>query len=262
MGSVAPSADSTSDLGDFHFGPGLTVQGATPADAGPVAKKPGFFKRINTADPETGLSTVDKFDRFGASLQDISDGGDRAKDVEARGKAGMLKSQQAKLSAQIDAMFPDDPQLRFLLKTNPDKATAALADVYKSHHEAANVSAGDSRVFGDPSHGGSTYMAPKYGEADGYGYKIGPDGFEWGDQRDATHQEVETGRHNRQAEVHDQGQLEVARGNLGVARGNLGLSRERLNFDRSGGASGGDAGGGSLDHMSTEQLLAILRNAQ
>jgi hypothetical protein len=268
MGSIEPETSapdySTSDLGDFHFGPGLSVQGATPDQAGPVAKKPGFLERWTTPDAETGLSKTDALRQFGARLQDISDGGDRSKEFDAQAKAGMLKTQQAKLSAQIDALFPDDPQMRFLLKTNPEKATAALADVYKSHHEAANVGAGDSRVFGDPAHGGSTYMAPKYGEADGYGYKIGPEGFEWGDQRGKTYGEAETGRHNLQTEANDRGQLGVAQGNLGVARGHLGVARERLNFDRAGGAggAGGDAGGGGIDHMSTEQLLALLRNAQ
>ncbi len=232
-GLLSATDAAMSDLGDFKFGPGLTVQGQTPATAPGVPKAPGFFKRINTADAETGLSTVDKWDRFGGRLQDISDGGSRAATVDAQAKGRIGLAEKKALAAQIDALYPDDPQMAFLLKANPEAATKALSDVYKSHHEAANVGAGDTRVFGDPTRGGTTFMAPKYGVEDGYSYEIGPDGFDWGDQRGQTHGEVETGRHNREGEVVSRGQLEVSRRNAGTSAGHLGLARDRLDFDRS-----------------------------
>lgn len=266
--------EAASDLGDFRLTPtrggGLMSQAATAANQyAPVApeapaKKPGFMTRINTPDEATGYSTVDKWDRFGSTLMDIGDGGDRAAKVEATAAGRVAQGKNKLLMAQIDEMFADDPRMRFLLKANPEKATAAMADVYKSANETRVVGKGSSVGNAD----GVQWMAPEYGQADGYGYKIDEDGFNWGDQRGQTHQETETGRHNRESERLGFGNLGVAQGQLGVSQGNLGLSRERLNFDRfkdgrDGGAGGGGGlGSGGLSGMSTDQLIAALRGAR
>lgn len=261
-----------SDLGDFRLTSrrgGLMAEPASIANeyaaTAPEApnKKPGFFTRINTPDEVTGFSTVDKWDRFGSTLMDINDGGDRAAAVNATAAGRVSQSKNKLLMAQIDELFADDPRMRFLLKANPEKATAAMADVYKSQNETRVVGEGSS--VGDAE--GVKWMAPKYGQADGYGYKVDEDGFEWGDQRGQTHQETETGRHNRESERLGFGNLGVAQGQLGVSQGNLGLSRERLNFDRfkdgrDGGAAGGGGGAGGLSGMSTDQLIAALRGAR
>lgn len=75
---------------------------------------------------------------------------------------------------------------------------------YGSNYEAANVGAGDSRVFGN---GRETYTAPKIGVDGGFGYTQTPEGIEWGDQRGQNYSEAtaegtlaETGRHNRATE--------------------------------------------------------------
>lgn len=273
--SGAPGAvegDPGSDLGDFRLTPsrgGLMVQAATAANQyAPVTpeapvKKPGFMTRINTPDEATGFSTVDKWDRFGSTLMDIGDGGDRAAKVEAAaaGRAGQYKNKL--LMAQIDEMFADDPRMRFLLKANPEKATAAMADVYKSANETRVVGKGSSVGDGE----GVKWMAPEYGQADGYGYKIDGEGFNWGDQRGQTHQETETGRHNLETERLGEGNLGVAQGNLGVSQGHLGVARQRLDFDRFkedrdfGGRSMGGASAG-LEGMSTADLVAALRGGR
>lgn len=229
-----------------------------PAEAA-TAKKPGFFARINDVDDETGMSTVDKFDRFGASLQDISDGGDRAKDVDALAAGRLGKAKQTALAAQIDQLFPGDEnaQMRFLLKAQPEKAAGALADVWKSKNEATTLSKGQRRSAG----GQVIDEMPDYGVDGGYAWERGADGFNWGDQRGLTHAEVEAGRHNLEQEKLGYGNLGVARQNAGTSAGHLGLGRDRLNFDRAGGVGGVNDGGGG-GGMSTEELLAALRGAR
>lgn len=73
-----------------------------------------------------------------------------------------------------------------------------------TNYEAANVSGGDSRTFGN---GRATFTAPKIGVDGGFGYTQTPEGIEWGDQRGQNYDEVtaegtlaETGRHNRATE--------------------------------------------------------------
>lgn len=258
------AAAPRSDLGDFRLsaGPGgvssLPADASTPYVAAPA--RPGFLDRINTRDDATGMSAVDKWDRFGGMLMDLDDGGDRAAkaDAAAAGRAATTKNKA--LMAQIDQLFADDPRMRFLLKANPEAATKALADVYKSANETRVV--GEGSAVGDGA--GAKWTAPKYGVQDGYGYQIGPGGVDWGDQRGQTHQEAETERHNRRSEDLGFGNLDVARGNLGVAQGNLGVSRERLNFDRfkDGRDAGSAGGGGDLSSMSTADLIAALRGAR
>lgn len=260
-GLMPDAADlAASDVGDFKFGPGLSVEGATPANSAGVPKPPGFFKRITTADPLTGMSTVDKWDKFGARLQDISDGGDRAKAVDTTAADRISKSRQALLNQQIDQLYPDDPKMRFLLKANPEKATAALADVYKTRNEAYTLGEGQRRG----ADGHMIDYAPKTGVTDGYAWQTGPGGqVQFGQQRGQTYGEVETGRHNRAGENIDFGQLGVARQNAGTAGGHLELARDRLDFDRTGGVAGAaGGGGGGLAGMSTADLIAALRGAR
>jgi hypothetical protein len=251
---------SMSDLGDFKFGADMAVQGVRPdggvgTGAAP-AKQPGFLTRMNAVDSATGMSKVDQFGRFGAQLQDIGDGGNRA-DAYAKTAAGRVSTaKQTLLNSQIDELFGDDPKMRFLLKANPEKATAAIADVYKSRNETRTVAPGASVGNGE----GPRWMAPEYGQADGYGYRVDQGGFRWGDQRGPTHSEQETGRHNRRSEELGFGNLGVAQGGLGVSRGNLGVARDRLNFDREKAGAGG--GGGAIDNMTPAELLALLRDAR
>lgn len=267
-GQLPASADlAMSDLGDFKFGPGLSVQGTTPANSVGVPKPPGFFKRINTADATTGLSAVDRWDKFGAKLQDISDGGDRASAVDKTAADRISKSRQAMLNQQIDQLYPDDPKMRFLLKANPEKATAALADVFKSRNEAYTLGEGQRRG----ADGHMIDYAPKTGVTDGYSYVTGPDGqVTFGAQRGRTYGETETGRHNLETERLglgnldvSRGQLDVSRQNAGTAGGHLAVARDRLDFDRSGGVAGANGGGGAggLSGMSTADLVAALRGA-
>lgn len=185
--------------------------------------KKGFFEGLREVDEETGMSKLDRFDRFGARLQDISDGGDRALDFDKMASGRVAKARQADLAAQIDSLFPNDPRMRFLLKANPEKATEALASVYQKEREPYTLSEGQVRGQG----GRRVDGVAKYGVDDGTPWAADEDGFEWGQQRPRTWQEIETERHNRE-------RAEIDRGQLGV-------SRDRLAFDRSkprAGASG------------------------
>ncbi len=271
-GGAMPDGGALSDVGDFRLtGNGRgglmsaipTAENAYAAPEAP-AKKPGFLKRINTPDEATGLSFVERLDRFGRRGQDILEGGDRAKEIDALAASRMAERKNKLLAAQIDQLFGDDPRMAFAMKANPEKAAEALAAIYKSNRETRVV--GEGSVVGDAS--GPAWMAPKYGQADGYGYSVDERGFKWGPQRGPTHQETETGRSNRVDEGLERDQLGVARGHLGVAQGNLGLSRERFNFDRTmkdrdlAGRSMSDPGGGGLSGMSTADLIAALRGAR
>jgi hypothetical protein len=205
-----------------------------------ATKKPGFFKRINTVDPETGMSFNDKLGRFGATLSDIDDGGDRASAYEKRASEQRGLTKQKALNAQIDALFPDNPQMAFLLKASPDKAAGALADVYKSKNEPFTLGEGQGRFEGRDR----VAFNPEVGVQDGYGYATdGEGGVDWGDQRPRTWAEAEDERHAREQEAIGRGQLGIAEGQLGVARGNLGIARDRLGIDRTKAAGGGAAGG-------------------
>lgn len=185
----------------------------------------GFFAKLREVDDETGMSKLDRFGRFGARLQDISDGGDRATDFDKMASGRVAKARQADLAAQIDSLFPNDPRMRFLLKANPEKATEALASVYQKEREPYTLSEGQVRGQG----GRRVDGVAKYGVDDGTPWAADEDGFQWGQQRPRTWQEIETERHNRE-------RAEIGRGQLGV-------SRDRLAFDRSKPRSGGVAGG-------------------
>lgn len=185
-----------------------------------------FLDRLREVDDETGLSQLDKFDRFGARLQDITEGGDRAADVDKLAAGRLAKRRQAALASQIDSLFPDDARMRFLLKANPEKATEALASVYQKEREPYTLSKGQVRGQG----GERVDAMPDYGVEDGTPWMAGEEGFEWGRQRPRTWQEMETERANRADE-------EVARGNLGVSRGRLDWERTRPR-----GGAGADAG--------------------
>lgn len=226
---------AASDLGDFRLR-GRVVEGVRPdggVGLGPVpAPKQGFFRRINEVDPKTGLSTVDKWDRLGARIQDIGDGGDRASQVDARAKGRISAQQQAELARMIDEQFGDDPRMAFLLKANPEKATAALADVYKSRNEAYTLSQGQRRS----ANGQMIEYAPETGVDGGYGYRTQADGgIDWLERRAPSYSEEEAGRHNRATE--------------GLSAGDLALDRARLDLDRLRerriGAGGGGSGGGT-----------------
>ncbi|MBL8771147.1 MAG: hypothetical protein JNK30_07160 [Phenylobacterium sp.] len=196
--------------------------------AGPEPKM-SFFDRINAVDPTTGMSTVDRFDRLGAAMRD-DDSTERLTAIDQRAAGRLAKSKQAELAAQIDALFPDDPRMQFLLKANPQKATEALADVYKSRNEAYTLSKGQRRGAG----GRTIDEAPDYGVDDGYAWERGADGFSWGDQRPPTWQELEAGRHNRVEEGY--GGERIA-----LHRARLALERERARRAAAGGsgATGG-----------------------
>lgn len=178
--------------------------------------KGSFMDGLREVDDTTGMSRLDQFNRFGATLQDVGDGGSRAGEVDKIAAGRLAKGRQAELASQIEALFPDDPRMQFLLKTNPDKATEAMATVYQKQAEPYTLSKGQVRG----QNGRRVDEMPDYGVADGTPWMAGEAGFEWGRQRPKTWQEIEAERSNRADE-------EVARGNLGVSRGRLDWERTR-----------------------------------
>jgi len=229
-----------------------------------AAKKPGFFTRINTPSETTGLSFTDKLGRFGAQLQDIDDGGDRAAPFatlsQGRLKDAKSLAEKQAMAAQINALFPDDPRMQFLLKAAPDKAAGALADVYKSKNEAYTLGQGQKRGQG----GQMIDYAPEVGVDGGFGYSTTPEGqVDWGAQRGRNWAETEAERSHREDEKLGAGRLGIAEGQLGIARGQLGVAQGHLGIarDAAGRAAGGAPAGG-LSAMSTADLIAALRGGR
>lgn len=273
--ATAPGSGGTvpaSDLGDFRLVStrgglmSMPAEVAKPYEAAPIEAAPrkrGFLERVSEVDPTTGYNKIDAIGEFGARLQDLDDGGDRASAVAARATGRLATAKNKALAAQIDALFPDDPQMRFLMKANPDKAAAAIADVYKSRNEAYTLGEGQRRGAG----GQTIDYAPEVGVTDGYGYTTTADGqVRFGDQRGRSWSETEAERHNRETEELGQGNLGVARQNAATSGGHLGVARQRLDFDRAkdarGAGEGGFGGGGGLQGMSTADLIAALRGAR
>lgn len=224
----------------------------------------GFLDKINTPGEKTGLSFTERLGRFGATLQDIDQGGDRADryDTLAQGRLNDTKSQAAKqaMAAQINALFPDDPRMQFLLKAAPDKAAGALADVYKSKNEAYTLGQGQKRGAA----GEQIDYAPEVGVDGGFGYSTTPEGrVDWGTQRGRNWAETEAERSHREDEKLGAGRLGIAEGQLGIARGQLGVAQGHLGIarDAAGRAAGGAPAGG-LSAMSTADLIAALRGGR
>lgn len=214
----------------------------------------GFVGRINAPGQDGAPSLTDRLNTFGASLQDISDGGDRAttlqKAHEEQLKAAQAQQQRQQLAAMADQIGLS-PKQKLLFMVNPQ----AFGNLLRDQEQPYTLSPGQQRQ--GPN--GLVAEAPKY---EGFGdqmLSIGSQGVQPVFTRPKTYQEQladELGHGNLDV---SRGQLGVARqnagtaaGQLGVAQGNLGLSRQRFSRE-------GQGGGGGLGGMSTEQLISLAK---
>lgn len=178
-----------------------------------TAEKPSFVNRLNT---------------FGANLQDISDGGDRAAQIR-NAQQQELERQQAAAQRQQMAQMADQlglsPKEKFLLMANPK----AFGELLKDQQSPYTLSEGQTRY--GPNNQVAT-SAPKTLTFGDQLLSVGPGGVQDLFTRPKTYEE-------RLREELGHGNLEVSRGQLGVARqnaatsaGQLGVARGRLGLSQ------------------------------
>lgn len=231
----------------------------TPEESKPL----GFFDKLNAVDASTGESTLGRIEKFGAQLDDTwGDGGDSAAAYDTSAKKWVddrkALAQRTEMNKQIDAAYPNDPNARLLMRSNPEAFTKALATRYA----AENVAPGASRVYGE---GGSVYTAPSYEDADGFGFDKTTG--QYGERRGPSWDERNTaGRNAAEAEHWERGD-QTGNFNAQTGRMNAGVNdfsarsadwQRRASENRLGGGGGGGAAGG----VSDEQLLRALRGGR
>ncbi len=214
----------------------------------------GFVGRINAPGQDGAPSFTERLNTFGASLQDISDGGDRASTLQ-QAREAQLKNMEAQKQRQQLAQMADQlglsPKEKLLFMVNPQ----AFGNLIRDQEAPYSLSEGQQR-FGPG--GQQIAAAPKTMTFGDQIVSAGPDGVQSLFTRPKTYEEMQretqaalNNDFERQRIGIQRGQLGVSQGQLGVAQGNLGLSRKR--FDREG------QGGGGLGQMTTEQLLNLAR---
>lgn len=209
---------------------------------------------------EAPAPQVSKKAMFFAKLRDIGDAGQGGpansqatlrQKAQAQQQAALLR-QQAMAAAQ--QLFPDNKQLQFIAAAKPEAFFSTLQEYSKPQKLAQGE---QLATMGGPQ---GAYN-PKTGFEGDVPYKLDQNGqATYGTARPKTYVETETEANNlrtdanadaglqEQIRAHNE-QYEIGRGNLGVSRGNLDLSRQRLN----------GSGGGGLEGMSTEQLIALAK---
>lgn len=190
---------------------GAFMQGPKPPSAAP--SKPddgGMWRAVGYRPEETGQ---DFFSWLTSSKAEVRGARDERSAAIA---AEQAKAANARQRAEVVQLF--GPQAGVAFDTNPEK----FGEFVGSNYEAANVSGGESRVFGN---GRETFTAPKFGVDGGFGYTQGPDGIDWQGQRGQSYGEAtadgalaETGRANRADES--------------LGRDRLGLDRSKFQFER------------------------------
>lgn len=187
-----------------------------------------MLQKANTGTAEKP-SFVDRLNAFGASLQDISDGGDRA--VQLRNAQQQeLERQQALAQRQQLAKMADDlglsPKEKLLFMVNPQ----AFGNLLRDQAQPYTLSEGQTRYGPNNQVAASAPKTLTFGDQL---LSVGPEGVQNLFSRPKTYEELlreELGRGNLEV---SRGQLGVARqnaatsaGQLGVARGRLGLSQK------------------------------------
>ena len=202
-----------------------------------------WLKQANTATPDQD-SFVNRLGQFGARLQDIDDGGDRA-DKYIKQRADVVKAQQTAAQKALIAAKADElglsPKEKFLLMVNPEEYSKLLSDQQKPYTigdqrygpngllaEAPKFMETGDQIVSATSQG----VTPQYTRPPTIAEMLGQNKFNSEEAQRKINNDFE-----RQRIGISQGQLGVAQGNLGVARGNLGVARDKLDYDI-GGAGG------------------------
>lgn len=176
----------------------------------------------------------------------LSLGGKMSAKQAARAAAA---EEEAAFRQRVQGQFGDDPVAMIAATANPGEFGKNLATGYG----AANVSGGDSRVFGNPARGGSVYTAPKLGIDGGQGYTQTPEEMRVTGARGPSIAERQAEFKNAadiDAEIQ---RLQIAKGQLAVQQGQLGINRDAYNARLRGvggfgtpGVGGGSLGSGDL----------------
>lgn len=207
----------------------------------------GMMARANTGTPEKP-SFVDRLNTFGASLQDISDGGDRLKEIQKiadeKQKTLQEQEQRKQISAIIDQLGLS-PKEKLLFLANPK----AFGELLQAQESPFTVSEGETRYGAD---GRPIVSVPKTMTFGNQILSVGQGGVNPLFTRPKTYEEMHRETQDTLNNDFERDRIGISRGQLGVAQGNLGLSRERLNREKS--------GGGALGQMSTDQLISLARS--
>jgi hypothetical protein len=143
-------------------------------------------------------AVLDTMLNVGSSLSKGGTVADGVMGARSSARAGQAAAQEAAQRREMMTLADGlglSPREKLIFLANPEKWAAANA----TRLEAANVGAGDSRVYGDPNAGGSVYTAPKMVLDGGYGGTQTPEGVEWQDRRGPSHTE-ENGRWDDEAD--------------------------------------------------------------
>lgn len=193
----------------------------------------GFFSTMNDVNPETGLSKVDKLGRFGAQLQDIDDGGQRANEYGALSEKRLGASQRAERNKQLMQLADSiglSPKEKLLFLANPESFGGLLKEQLAPYSLAQGT-----RRYGP---GGLEAENPQF-QAFGDQYlQLDSSGVNPVFTRGPT---ISEGLEERGLQERIQARLiddQIKRGQLGVSQGNLGLARQRFQRDQQGGGSG------------------------
>lgn len=106
-------------------------------------------------------------------------------------RARPMQEERAQQLAEIARQTITDPREWMVFQSDPE----AWAKEVASRYGAATMGQGTTRVYGDPTAGGSTYTAPTYGFEGDQAVQYGPDGFNILGTRNPTFDE-QTGRQN------------------------------------------------------------------
>lgn len=177
---------------------------------------------------------TDRLGMFGASLQDIDDGGNRASGLRQQQQQMLAQQQAQERRAQLAAMADQiglSPKEKLLFMVNPE----AFGSLLKDQQSPYTMSKGQQR-FGP---NGLVAETPDTQVMGDQLFSVGSQGATPIARRDKTYGETldeqratEVARHNLAQEALGKGQLGVSQGQLGVSRGQLGVSRGRLGLSQ------------------------------
>lgn len=195
-----------------------------------------MLSKANTGTPESP-SFVDRLGTFGARLQDIDDGGDRAKTMQASRAASLKSAEQKKQSDYLDELAQRiglSPGERLLMRVSPDKAAEVLSKKLSP------------LVVGGQVYQEGEFKAPtEYGVKDGLGYSVGPQGLqELGRLSPSYAEETDRMKLNTPVSVGDGASLVDPRTGKPIYNNPKTFAPQK-------------PAGGALSSMTTEQLIAL-----
>lgn len=144
-----------------------------------VQPKQGLLSNIQSflANNRGEGNFAQRLGQFGAQMQDLGDGGQRAANMNvsrARQQQAEAEAAQRQQLNQMAQALNLDPREALIFQANPEAWASANADRFKPY----NLGAGDQRMIGSEVIA-SRPANPTRGVNEQGAYEIGPDGFEW-----------------------------------------------------------------------------------